>query len=887
MAISRFDKFTPRDYNMEWYMPKEFIPDFEAWNTMLAGKQSKYDTAVALSQKLPKHLAHRVDLAGQYKQKTDQAINDISSAYTKDISAGDRMLRDYGLNMNRDWQAGGLAYELEQEAAEYAKAQEEISKYYKDAKAEHSANKNLAMYKLQEAAKKDFGYDPNTGLYTRASISADTTSFVDIMEEAQKVIKEIKDSGNTTITNLSPAWLLKIKQEGVSPETIKGVAQELLKQPKYAQQLAIEQWDKKRRYTPDQLTEMETNYRKNANDQLTTEGDELLKTTKNKKDAIAIQEMLTKEGFYTATIDGKFGNQSKKAFNEWLQSKRDSINEVDADTIISKQLINSYVDPLVKTYTRMNIDKTPIFNKQWGVERQIQGQAQNNAIFAQTLMRPEPGEYLVSPGAARPMDKIDKMTATAKTTYEDAKKTFNMVVSKSPIAGQNYAPHEINMITMARMESKTPQEFQSKLASYGVMVPNVQATYDWYSSPEAVNLNTAYKAMSSAGHQLQTYTNSQEAMLNQFIKTEEGKKYFNNLKKKKDFSTLSDADLIKMIATNNLKANDNTGGVRYIATPSGMIPTQSDISGAVSDLKRGIDKWVQNNPDALPVSLRGYAITATKGVGATLTKDIITDLQSGNTAGYSYGDMPLQFTTADGKKINTSDLDANSLNVRITSDAKGVTYYISGKDNDKNSVTGVATAPVQHNGRLANISKDMLLNAKQTGDKYLENLAAQIYNNTKGDNASRYASENMLILDNKNSGSLNEVINPAVKDRIVTFGGNPNVKGRKVGGEISMNGETFQKYKIKNEVGKDVFMMTRQVADKNGNIYYAPILNESGGLYYDNSSDAEMPLIKSEMMSQLNVEYKTGSFKTPNMTEQQAAALLAHMNSNDILNQND
>jgi hypothetical protein len=889
MAISRFDKFTPRDYNMEWYMPKEFIPDFEAWNTLLANKQTKYDTAVALSQKLPKHLAHRVDLAGQYKQKTDQAINDISSAYTKDITAGDRMLRDYGLNMNRDWQAGGLAYELEQEAADYAKAQEEIGKYYKDAKAEHSANKNLAMYKLQEAAKKDFGYDPNTGLYTRAGIVADTTPFVDIMEEAQKVVKEIKDSGSTTIAPINQAWFMKIKKEGVTEETIRGVAQELLQQPKYAQQLAIEQWDAKRKLTPDQLTQMETDYKTNANAKLDEKAAELLKSTSTEKGAKDLQRELTKQGFYTADIDGKFGDKSKQALNEWLKSRKDNINKTTADNLISQQLVSNYVDPLAKTYARMKEDKDLTFNQQWGIERKIQGQAQNNASFLQTLMRPETGEYLTSPGAARPMDEIGKMTTTAKTTYEDSKKTFNMVVSKSPIAGQNFSAHEVNMITNARMESKTPQEFQSKLASYGVMVQNPQAVYEWYNSPDAISLNNAYRSMSSAGHQLETYTKAQESMLNEYVRSGAGKNLVSDARKAiPQFKDKTDSEIITSLAKGDITlTSSEEADFQGVPGGGGLMLKTSSKKTFLNSFKTKVNEWAKNNPDALPISLRGYSVTATKGPGATLSNDIIKDLQDGRTAGYSYGDMPLEFKNDSGSKVDVKDIDPKTLTIRMTSDAKGVLYYMNGKDKDGNTVSGAATAPKQHNGRLAAMARDMLVNATQSGDKATENLALQIFNNTKGDNALKYAVEDSLMLDDKNAVSLDNVVDPSVTNRLATFSENPYVKGLKVGEEISLGNKTFQKYKVKNETGKDLYMLTMQTSDpKTGKLYYVPIKNESGGVYFDTALDAEMPLVKNEMLSQISVENKTTKFTRPDMTDAQAAAIYQQIaNSNSLLNE--
>ena len=146
MAITRFDKFTPRDYNMEWYAPKEFMPNFEAWSELLSTQQSKYDQAILASQKLPKHLQHRTDLAGEYKQKVTSGIDDISKTYMeKGLTEGNRKMRDFGLAYSQDWQPGGLAYELEQEYTDYANAQAQIDKYYKDNKAEHSVNRRFSL----------------------------------------------------------------------------------------------------------------------------------------------------------------------------------------------------------------------------------------------------------------------------------------------------------------------------------------------------------------------------------------------------------------------------------------------------------------------------------------------------------------------------------------------------------------------------------------------------------------------------------------------------------------------------------------------------------------------------------------------------------------------
>jgi len=43
-GTTRFDKFLPRDYSMEWFVPKLAMPNFEAWDETLKTQQTNYDT---------------------------------------------------------------------------------------------------------------------------------------------------------------------------------------------------------------------------------------------------------------------------------------------------------------------------------------------------------------------------------------------------------------------------------------------------------------------------------------------------------------------------------------------------------------------------------------------------------------------------------------------------------------------------------------------------------------------------------------------------------------------------------------------------------------------------------------------------------------------------
>jgi len=902
MAISRFDKFTPRDYNMEWYVPQEFMPNFEAWDKMLASKQTKYDTAIALSQKLPKHLANRVDLAGEYKAKTDQAINDISQAYTKDITAGDRMIRDYGINLNRDWQAGGLAYELEQEVADYAKAQEEITKYYKDAKAENSANKNLAMYKLQEAAKKDFKFDPNTGLYTRATISAETTPYVDIMEEAQKVVKEIKDSGSTQIAQISPQWFKKIKTEGVTEETIRGVANELLQQPKYADQLAVELWNTKRQYTPDQLTAIEDQAKKDFLTGLDQSSKLLNEKIKTEKGARQIQTELANAGYYDGDIDGKFGKKSKDAYNKYIADQKQQVDKITADGVLTQQLKSNYVDPLAKTYARMKVDQDLIYNKPWEVAVKLQAtQAENAKLIAgwQNLMEPNKDPYLVSPGSARPLESFDIMGQNARKAYETSSKAFNDVVSSSGIhdilgTKDNSMVH---YATEARRQSKTPEEFDKNLKAYGIFADPNQL-WNFYNSPAAIALNDSYENMARAKSQVSNVTATRGTLYNEFFKSPEGKKELNEIRRKSGVgNNVTDEQLINMINADDPKftstsgARKNYGDFRKYSTTVDFDVNMNKPS-LQQDLNSKIESWMKKNPDAFPSAMRGFTVNANSGHGKVLHDLLVNDFTRGNLKGYLTDKQPsIVFKDASGDEVNT-EIKPESIELNVTSDIGGITYVIRGKDTEGNDISTTLNAPDSHKDNLKNMALDMYQKGQANNNNAVMNMAMQIYTiSTGGSKAGEYALEDKLDITKKDN-KMDLVIDPnsSNNNKVSTFGDNIYITGSTVGNPIVMGNQVFQKYKVAdNRTGIQSFMLTTQVKDKNGNILYLPIANKDEGLYYNSSSDAERFLVETAMRNELPSLIQTSKMDVPNVNLQQAATILQQgiQQNNSLLNEDD
>lgn len=902
-VINRFNKFTPRDYNMEWYAPETFVPNFEAWDSMFNAQQTRYDTAVAATQKLPKHLQNRVDLAGEYKKSTQDSVDAITQEYLKNgITAGNRSMRDFGLQLNKQWQPGGLAYELEQEYGDYQTAKSEIDKYYKDAKAEHSMNKKFSLAQLKKAAEGEFKYDADSDIYTRASIAADTRPYIDIMDEAQKVVKEIKENGYTDIVAMSPAWFKKIQVEEVTPETIKEVTNSLLQQPKYAEQRQIELWGEKQKYTPENLVKLETDYKANA---LTTFDEtvknlEALQTTdKGKKQ---LQTVLESEGYYTGKINGKFDKETKEAYEKYIADAKekldDRLEKTNADSILNDQLLSNYTKPLVAAYTRKKEEESLIFNQEWGINAKIRAGNKNTADMItamQKLHAPETGDYLVTPGGSRPMESLDKLKTEYSATLDQSKAAFNNIAKVSGITGilGSTAPNVINAATEARLRSNTPEEFQANLIASGIVADSGKL-WDYYNSPGAASLKNSYVSMQQAADNLDSANEAEKMTMNNYFETNNGKTEL--VKLKQEFTFLkgkSNKEIVDLIASNDYRlvggrtdagSTTTMSGSNFAEMSSAFTGTKLS-TGVANRIKDRINAESELNPNMFPASLRGYSFNSIKGAGAELEKNIVDDLSNGYTLGYNGIDgAGVNFTNMKGgSKVALEDVDMSTQNMRFTVDAKGITYYITAKTRDgKNQVSTVLEAPETHYNNLMRIALDMKKQAYDTGDSEKSALSEQMYSVlTTGPQYQNAVQDNYKI-NESNGRQLKGVIDRAKtksSGKITTFENNKNVIGKEMGMEIEANGLTYQKFKVfDRNSGENAYMMTVKT-DKG----YDPIPNKKGGYYFRTAREAESPVIDGEMMRQIPVEINQQKIKQTNISAEDAALI---MQGNKQINDN-
>lgn len=885
-TINRFNKFLPRDYSMKFYMPEFFTPNFEQWDSVLAGQQQKYNAAVAATQKYPKHLEWRGELAGQYKKNIESKLDDVTTSYINEgVRTGNRKMRDMAFELNQQWNPGGLAHELEKEFEEYQSGIKQITDYYEKNKAENSANRTYSLTKLRQSAQGEFKYNPDTGLYNRASIVPELVPYVDIAEEAMKVVKEIKDSGTSTIIKRDRAWFEKIEREGVTEDTIKQVTDELLKQPKYAQQLGVEKWKMDQNFSEEDktnLVEKERSKYATQNDKMITAVNESAKS-KDINDRKKLQSELQKYGYYTGKIDGNIGKETQAAMDNYLkdldEQTEKKMNAVSYDNLVMNSIKDSYAKPLIKAFAREKVKRDLIFNKEWETNMKIQAQKKNTSDIVtaiQSLKEPTTTDYLATPGLSTPMETMNKIRSQNQEMYSNAKKSFDQISQFSGITDVlgTRAANEIHKVTQTKMQSKSYDEFVKRMGGIGYTDKNViENAWNFYNSPAAGDLYNSYTSMQAAKESVDSIDNARESMITDYIKTPEGKKEAANIRKKYGFKG-TDEEFVKSLVSGNQKFVYETGnaGSFGLGGVGGSIKYSTDEG---KSFLNKMDNYYKDKPEAMPQSLRGYRLNAIKGEGAELAKVMVKDIVDGYTNGYSSnGQAGIVFShIGKNNQIDPTDVKLDDTNFSFNVDASGITYYLTGKDSNGKPVSSVVNAPKEHYGRLARMALSLKKQAKETGDSGLDAIANQVYAVTTEGPRYQNAVEDHLILTDDNTFPLDNVADPmrSTGNQVETFKNNANVKGLPIGSEEIVNGLVYQKFKTYNPKTKSTaYMMTVQTEEG----FYVPIKNSDGGLYYKSSMEAESPIWDRKMMSQIPVEINQQKIKQSNVTPEQGQALM-------------
>ena len=861
--INRFQRFSPRDYSMEWFVPQEVMPNIEAWSSLLAEQQQKYDTTkMLLSEKMPKYLQTEGDreLLGQYKQLVDESVNNISKQYQEQgVTAGNRAMKDAIRMFTQQWQPGGMAATLEDRYGAYQSALKEIETSYKDDP--RGINKQFASSQLQRQLSDPINYNAETGEYKRIN-TPELYKDPNIQNLILKAIDQVKESGNTDIIRLSPTMLEKIKTEGRSANVLQSVGEAIYNQ--YPKQLAIEAWYRAQNSDPNAIkAEYESNL-----DSIVKKQDDLFsnKSKLGKEEVKRIQSDLVRAG-YDLKIDGQFGPNTEKAFKDYNAKTRERVNEqkqnFNMDNYMMSQVTKDY-DNFARQFANQKVDKSIIFDQAELARMKIAASKRNTQSLIsgfQQILNPETNLIGATPDKGVNIEAWDKQLTNANRNLNDAKNLFNKAIGNDAAKVLGTNPNNISGLIEAY--SKTggdPNAFYNLIqadpkyaASRNI---DLRKAFDYIQNNND-SISSSTNAYVQAQQQVDMLNATQESFTKQYSE-KEGKKDYEDLRKqyKKPWET----DEQFRQAINNRDSRFNTSS--SLGVGSGTIVNKA------SEFLNKRNSVAKSNPEYAK-SVRTYEISADESDKAfgTFSKSILADIDNNDYYGYVDEDQQgFSWKTKEGDKkegtVSNKKVSLVSFGENGAPQIK-VTGKIKDEDGKESYVETYLNVPELRKGQTKQILLATKAQAKRTNDEYLDEVADLTIAGISGDiNYSKVASQDAMKLHYDNTNSV-PILMPVYNQRgEITQMRNTEMRGTLMDTE-EIGGRKYNKYKVLGDDGSSYYRLTVQTPKGE-----AVVTNKKGGLDFNSSSAVDVFLRGKTYDQGLSVsttinKVPTGEFITP------------------------
>lgn len=846
MAITRFNKFTPRDYNMEWFVPKEVMPNIEAWDSLLASQQQRYDTSkMLLSEKNPKYLQTEEDrqLFQKYKEDVKGNLDNITDAYqNKGVSAGNQALQEAVRTFSRHWQPGGIANVLEDRYSAFANAQKEIEAGYKDDP--RGINKQYAMYNLKKQLESPIKYNAETGEYQRIS-TPELYKDPNIQKLMLDAINQVKESGDTDIVRLSPTLLEKIKTEGRSASVLQSIGQAIYQQ--YPNQLNIESWYRKQNIDPEVAKKQFESKLDSAYERQASYMDAKL----TKEEVKTLQSDLVEQG-YDIKIDGDFGAKTKEAYQEYLKKTKQSIEQqkqnFNLDSYIQNQVTKGY-DQFARSFANKKVDKSLIFDQAAIAQMKIRAARKNTESMIgamQQIANPETNLAGVTPDKGVNMDEWNKQKDVATANLSQAENLYNktMAGKAGEILGTN--ANNVNLMIDAYAKSGgDPNAFYNVLKGspeFATMAGKVdfRKAFDFIQGNHD-NIASATDAYIQA-RQHKDLLDDVGLSITKTYSSKEGAKEFNDLKKRYKKPTESDEDFLRAINNKDSRflVNRSNATINSAGTGGSGKGNYNLAEAFLSKQNEVVSK--STDPDYAK-SVRSFEISAPENDKAlgTFAKSILQDIDNGDYYGYVSDDKQ-GFTWKD-LKGNKKDGIVTNKQVSLTSfgESGKPQIKVTGTIKDgKGKETYVNTYLEIPAVRLDQVRQTVLAakaQAKRTGDSNLDYVADLTLGALNGEqDYTKNAAQDALKLHLNNTSDIKVSMPVYDQQGNIKDVHSTSMKGKLLDTE-EINGYTYKKYKILDDLGNTKYRVT--MTTPKGEVI---VPNRNGGVDFNSSASADVLL---------------------------------------------
>lgn len=246
MATSRFDKFLQSDYSMNYYQPQLFTPNFEMLGKVIGQLDQEKQTFDALSD-LPidyyQGVGHE-EYVKKLRDKIDSKKEEVSQAFASgDLSLARSKMSGAISTIKKEWMPGGTADLLAKAKKDLIAQEAKLGEVVKNEK-----NRKWAWDATLESTRSlaKLG-DIRMG-------SSDIIEYQDYTKDAIDIVDKIKKSSingldeayktaeELGLKNLPSEVIVEIQKKGVTKEVIANITESLLRSPKYANQLKVENY---------------------------------------------------------------------------------------------------------------------------------------------------------------------------------------------------------------------------------------------------------------------------------------------------------------------------------------------------------------------------------------------------------------------------------------------------------------------------------------------------------------------------------------------------------------------------------------------------------------------------------------------------------------------
>lgn len=841
MSITRFNKFNNRDYNMDWYVPKEIMPNIEAWSGLLQEQQNKFDTTkMLLSDKLPKYLQTEEDrqLLQYYKQLADSNLDNISKQYQENgISAGNQAMKEAIRLINREWMPGGSANVLEDRYAGYQKGLEEIEKTYKDDP--RGINKQFAQEQLRKQLSNPLNYNKETGEYSRIN-TPELFKDPNIQNLILKAIDQVKESGNTDIVRLSPTMLQKIKTEGRSADVLANISESIYEQ--YPHQLAIESWYRGKNMDPLKVQER---YASNIDKQITKQ-DELLTRNLSKEEVKQLQSELVQNG-YDIQIDGVFGKNTKTALEKQISKNKEQLlnkkNSFDFNNYVESEVRSDY-DKFARSFANQKVDKSIIFDQAELTRQKIAASRSNTQSLisaAQQIANPETNLIGATPDRGINLDEWGKQKEVANKGLQEAYGVYNKLMGGK--AGQVLGTNANNVSALIEAYSKTggdPNAFYNLIQSDPKYMASrkidLKAAFD-YIQNNGDMISQATDAVVQAQQNKDLLDNVDKSVTRHYVSTD-GKSDFERLKKEYKKPWETDEQFMDAIINKDIRFIKRLDSTRTNEL------TDSKGSNTVNEAERFLNKRntvVKESKDLeYAKSVRSIEISAPtedKAVGG-FAKSIIADIDNNDYYGYvDEGQQGFSWKTKEGDK--KEGIVSNKKVSIISTGDKGkpqikVTGIIKNGDGKEDYVETYLEIPDLRKDQIKQVVLASKAQAKRTNDNQLDEVADITLGGLNNDiNYTKVVAQDAINLHYDNTQSV-PVSMPVYNNKGEIY----TTRSTEMRGMLmdtnEVNGRIYKKYKVLGDEGQSYYRLTMQTPQ--GEVI---VTNKNGGMNFNNSSSVD------------------------------------------------